>query len=158
MRNLRRPLLCLALLCLALAGLAAMSLPAMAGELTKSYEFKLDEWFELKATDGPATLHRFRVEQAGSGGVNKFTRAGSSDYSTSLEIQIEYTNDATNDWKAQVVVEWLDAQGNVIDGYRGSENMDEGDRHELMKHTVTTLKYGVERAKKLRLEVRYDPD
>lgn len=136
----------------------ALAPAAGAGEITKTYDFQLDNWIELKVEDGPLTLHRFRIEKAGSGGVNRLTRGGSSDYSTVLEIQLEYTNEATDDWKAHVVVEWLDERGNVIDGFRGNENLDEGDRHELKKMSVTTLKYGIEKARRLRLEVSFDPD
>lgn len=152
MKNPYRALLLAAPLVLALA------LPAPAGELSKTYDFQLDRWIDLKLEDGPVTLHRFRIEKVGGGGVNRLTRGGSSDYSTTLEIQIEYSNDASNDWKADVVLEWLDERGNVIDGFRGDENMDEGDRHAYIKASVTTLKYGIERARKLRLEVRTDPD
>lgn len=140
---------------LALAALLC-SLPAAAGEVAKSFTFELDKWYELASTDGPVTLHRLRLERAGSG--FKLARLGSSDYSAAVELQLEYTNDSSSDWKADVVVEWLDARGEVIDGYRSDMNLDEDDRHELKKSTITTLRYGLDQAKKLRIEIRTNPD
>lgn len=142
---------------LALAALL-FSLPAAAGEVSKSFTFELDKWFDIASTDGPVTIHRLRLERVG-GGFSKLARlGGSSEYAASVELQIEYSNDASSDWKADVVVEWLDAKGEVIDGYRSDENLDEGDRHELKKATITTLRYGLDQAKKLRVEIRTNPD
>jgi hypothetical protein len=142
---------------LALAALL-FSLPAAAGEVAKSFTFELDKWFDLASTDGPVTIHRLRLERVG-GGFTKLARlGGSSDYAASVELQIEYTNDASSDWKADVVVEWLDAKGEVIDGYRSDMNLDEDDRHELKKSTITTLRYGLDQARKLRVEIRTNPD
>lgn len=146
-------------ICLGFA-LAALlcTLPASAGEVSKSFTFELDKWFDLAATDGPLTLHRLRLEKIG-GGFTKLARlGGSSDYAASVELQIEYSNDSSSDWKADVVVEWLDAKGEVIDGYRSDMNLDDGDRHELKKASITTLRYGIDQAKKLRVEIRTNPD
>lgn len=143
----------LALACFALA----WALPASAGEVSKSFSFEIGKWYELNATDGPTTLHRFRLER-GSNTVTKITRGGSSEYAANLELQLEYTNEATSDWKAELVVEWLDGSGEVIDGFRDTKNLDEGDRHELWKTSITTLRYGLDRAKKVRVEIRFNPD
>ncbi len=142
---------------LALAALLC-ALPAAGAEVSKSFTFELDKWFELGATDGPVTLHRLRLERV-SGGFSKLARlGGSSDYAASVELQLEYTNESSSDWKADVVVEWLDSSGDVIDGYRSDMNLDDDDRHELKKSTITTLRYGLDKAKKLRIEIRTNPD
>lgn len=142
---------------LALAALLC-ALPAAGGEVAKSFTFELDKWYDLASTDGPVTLHRLRLEKVG-GGFTKLARlGGSSDYAASVELQIEYSNDSSSDWKADVVVEWLDAKGEVIDGYRSDVNLDDGDRHELKKSTITTLRYGLDQARKLRVEIRTNPD
>ena len=134
------------------------ALPASAGEVSKSFTFELDKWYELASTDGPLTLHRLRLERVGSGFSKLARPGGSSEYAATVELQIEYSNDSSNDWKVDVVVEWLDAQGNVIDGYRNDQNLDDGDRHELKKTSITTLRYGLDQAKKLRVELRTRPD
>ena len=77
---------------------------------------------------------------------------------TAVELQLEYTNDSSNDWDADVIVEWLDGKGEVIDGFRDELNLDEGDRRELKKATITTLRYGLDQARKLRIEIRTDPE
>lgn len=137
---------------------SSLALPAVAGDFSKTYTFELDKWFEIASTDGPVTLHRLRLEKVG-GGFSKLARmGGSSDYAASVELQLEYTNDSTNDWDADVIVEWLDAKGEAIDGYRSEINLDEGDRHELKKSTITTLRYGIDQARKLRVEIRTSPE
>lgn len=139
---------------------ASLALPAAAGEVSKSFTFELDKWYQLDANDGPVTLHRMRLEKVGGGGgLSKLARlGGSSEYSTSVELQLEYSNDSSNDWDADVIVEWLDAKGEVIDGYRGEMNLDEGDRRELKKQTIATLRYGIDQARKLRVEIRTNPE
>ena len=37
---------------------------ALAGEVEKNVDFELDRWIELESTDGPLTLHRFRIVRA----------------------------------------------------------------------------------------------
>lgn len=137
---------------------SGLALPAAAGEFSKTYTFELDKWYELASTDGPVTLHRLRLEKVG-GGFTKLARlGGSSEYAASVELQLEYSNDSSNDWDADVVVEWLDAKGEAIDGFRTEINLDEDDRHELKKSTLTTLSYGLGQARKLRIEIRTDPE
>ena len=137
---------------------SSLALPASAGDFSKTYTFELDKWYELNSTDGPVTLHRVRLEKSG-GGFTKLARmGGSSEYSAAIELQLEYTNESTNDWDADVVVEWLDGKGEAIDGFRTEINLDEEDRHELKKSTLTTLRYGLDQARKVRIEIRTNPE
>jgi hypothetical protein len=137
---------------------AISAAPAAAGDYSKTFTFELDKWFELSSTDGPVTLHRLRLEKTG-GGFTKLARmGGSSEYSAAIELQLEYTNESTDDWDADVVVEWLDAKGEAIDGFRTEINLDEEDRHELKKSTLTTLRYGLDQARKIRIEIRTNPE
>jgi hypothetical protein len=85
-------------------------------------------------------------------------RPGNSQYLADVQIQLEYTNDSTNDWEAKFDVEWLDASGVAIDGYRGQEGLDSEKRHDQQTVTLSTLKYGLEKAKKLRIRLDYNPD
>lgn len=133
------------------------ALPASAGEVSKSFSFEIGKWYELNTTDGPTTLHRFRLER-GSATVAKITRGDSSAYAANLELQLEFSNVGGSDWRAEVVVEWLDDQDKVIDGFRESKNLDEDERLKLWKTSITTLSYGLDRAKKLRVEIRFNPD
>lgn len=131
---------------------------AFAGTAEKSATFRLGEWVELAATDGPVTLHRIRLVQEGGFTKSKFMRPGNSQYLSDVQIQLEFTNDSTNDWEAQFDLEWLDADGKPIDGYRGQEGLDSEKRHEEQTVTLSTLRYGLERAKRLRVRIEFQPD
>lgn len=151
MRNLRS---------LGFAATLSILLPVatFAGTAEKSVTFRLGEWVELAATDGPVTLHRIRLVQEGGFTKSKIMRPGNSQYLSDVQIQLEFTNDSTNDWEAQFDLEWLDADGKPIDGYRGQEGLDSEKRHEEQTVTLSTLRYGLERAKKLRVRIEFQPD
>lgn len=130
---------------------------ALAGEVEKNVDFELDRWIELESTDGPLTLHRFRIVRA-SGTKSRLLRPGNSEYLEDVQLQLEFTNDASRDWEARLDVVWSDGSGNVIDGYHDSENLDNDSRHDQQTVTLSTLRYGLERARKLKLRIRFDPD
>jgi len=141
-------------LALALVGAGA----AAAGEVEKRVPFELDRWVDLQSTDGPVTLHRLRVARQAAGAKSKLVRPGNSQYLADVQIQLEFTNDATRDWEARLEVEWLDADGAVIDGYGDSENLDSESRHDEQTVTLSTLRYGLERARTLKIRIRFQPD
>ncbi|MEO7795786.1 MAG: hypothetical protein ABIV06_13535 [Thermoanaerobaculia bacterium] len=142
--------------CILLAGLLAA--PSFAGSAEKTVAFKIGEWIDLTSTDGPVTLHRIRLVREGGFTKSSFMRPGNSQYLDDVQIQLEYTNDSTNDWKAKFDIEWLDADGNTIDGYKGEEGLDSEQRHEDQTVTVSTLKYGLEKARKLKIRIDTNPD
>ncbi len=138
--------------------LACTALPLAAGEVEKNVNFALDEWIELNATDGPVTLHRIRIAKQSGITKSKFLRPGNSEYLQDVQIQLEFTNDTSRDWKARLEVEWLDAGGQVIDGYNDSETLGEDSRRDEQTVTLSTLRYGLDKAKKLHLAIRFEPD
>jgi len=144
------------------SALAILSLAApatWAGEVEKKASFALGEWVELNSTDGPVTIHRIRVErQSGLTKSKLFRPGGGAGYAADVQVQIEFTNDATHDWDAAVEVEWLDKDGEAIDGYRGTESLDSESRRDLQTITLSTLKYGLDRAKKLRVRIEFHPE
>lgn len=133
-------------------------LPLPAAAVEKSAPFALDQWIELKSTDGPVTLHRVRLASQGGITKSKLMRPGSAGYLADVQIQLEFTNEATDDWKAAIRFEWLDAAGAVIDGYVGTENLDSEARFEQQTVTLSTLRYGLEKAKTVRFEIRLERD
>lgn len=145
---------------LALAAALAVLSPvaSFAGTAEKTVALKMGEWVELAATDGPVTLHRIRLVREGGITKSSFMRPGNSQYLADVQIQLEFTNDSTNDWEAKFDVEWLDAAGVAIDGYRGEEGLDSEKRHDEQTVTLSTLKYGLDKAKKLRIRIDFDPD
>ena len=143
-----------------LAAALSLFLPnaTFAGTAEKTVTLKLGEWVELASTDGPVTLHRIRLVREGGITKSSFMRPGNSQYLADVQIQLEFTNDSTNDWEAKFDVEWLDGEGNAIDGYRGQEGLDSEQRHDEQTVTLSTLKYGLDRAKKLRIRIDTNPD
>ena len=143
---------------LVLALLAAVAAPAGAGEVDQTVSFTLDQWFDLGVTDGPVTLHRIRIVREGGFTKSRLMRPGNSEYLEDIQIQLEFSNSATRDWEARFRLEWVDGSGRTIDGYNGTENLDDGSRHDLQTITLSTLRYGIEQARKLRVRIDFDPD
>ena len=143
---------------LALAAALLLPLATFAGTVEKNVPFKLDQWIELASTDGPVTLHRVRIVRQGGVTKSSFMRPGNNKYLTDVQIQLEFTNDSTNDWEARFAIEWLDGDGKVVDGYEGDEGLDSEKRHEQQTVTLSTLKYGIDKAKKLVIRIDTNPD
>ncbi|MDQ1347799.1 MAG: hypothetical protein QG573_1172 [Acidobacteriota bacterium] len=143
---------------LALAAAILLPLATFAGTVEKDVPFKLDQWIELASTDGPVTLHRVRLVRQGGVTKSSFMRPGSSKYLDDVQIQLEFTNDSSNDWEARMSIEWLDGEGKPIDGYQGEEGLDSEQRHDQQTVTLSTLKYGLDRARKLKISIDTNPD
>ncbi|HPC83338.1 MAG TPA: hypothetical protein P5234_08150 [Thermoanaerobaculaceae bacterium] len=143
------------LTCVALLAAAA----ALAGgPVDKAVPFELGTWVALEHTEGPVVLHRIRVvEQTGTITKSTIFRPVGSEYLKTVQIQLEYSNSATRDWECFLHVEWLDADGKVIDGYRDSESLDDREVHDAATVTLSTLKYGLERARTLKIRLEVHP-
>ncbi|MBI4915311.1 MAG: hypothetical protein HY825_05635 [Acidobacteria bacterium] len=141
--------------------IVALAAPAAAAEwkVGKEVPFELGTWIDLAVTDGPATLHRIRVaEYSGAFKASDLMRPLSPDYMKTVRIELEYSNAATRDWAARMVVEWFDADGTLIDGYNGEETLDDRESHDLDTVTWATLKYGLARAKTLKVKIDMHAD
>ena len=148
-------------LALALALLAAfVPRPALGQAVSRTFAFEADKWYVLDdAKEGPVTLHRIQVaRQRGHLTKSALFRPGNSEYLASIEIRLEYSNSATRDWKARFRLALLDDGGQEIDGYNGSEDLNEQESHNLVTIKLSTLKYGLERARKLRVVIECEPD
>lgn len=131
---------------------------ARAGEVEKTVPFALDSWIELGTQDGPVTLHRLRIERQSGVTKSKLMRPGNAEYLQDVQIQLEFSNQASQDWEARLRVEWVDGDGRAIDGYNDRETLDDDSRYEMQTVTLSTLRYGLERAKKLRIRIDFHPD
>lgn len=142
-----------------LAGLLAAGTPAAAGGVSKTFAFELDKWYDLDdAKQGPVSFHRIQISRhEGLLTKSNLFRPGNAEYLASIEIRLEYSNSATRDWKARFHLALLDEQEREIDGYNGSEELDEGESHEMVTIKLSTLKYGLERARKLRVVIEAEP-
>jgi hypothetical protein len=132
--------------------------PLAAGEVEKNVPFVLDQWIDLAASDGPVTLHRIRIVKQGSGAKSKILRPGNAEFLEDVQIQLEFTNEASKDWEAHVRFVWSDGSGAAIDGYDDTENLDSDSRHDQQTVTLSTLRYGLERAAKLEIRITFEPD
>ena len=137
--------------------LCALLSPAAvrAGVFEKQVPFAFDQWFEVNSNDGVATLHRIRIVREKQSAKSRIMRPGNSEYLQDVQIQLEYTNEASRDWEVRMKVEWLDDAGKAIDGYNDDENLDSDSRHDQATVTLSTLKYGLERAKTLSMRLEY---
>ena len=141
---------------LALTLLAAV--PAAAGEVDKTFDFELDAWHEIDVVDGPVKLHRIRLDQK-KDRLTKSTlsRPYNQEYLENVRITLEYTNEATSGWKARLDVRWLDAEGRVIDGFGANEKLEKKAARQVVRVSVPTLKYGIERAETLEVKILFQP-
>lgn len=155
-------------------GLLAKSIPALAfvllaafaprltfaEEVNRLFSFEPDKWYALDdAKEGPVTLHRIQVAlQRGRFTKSTLFRPGNAEYLASIEIKLEYSNSATKDWKAKFRLALLDDDGLEIDGYNGKEDLNEQESHTLATIKLSTLKYALERARKLRVAIECEPD
>jgi hypothetical protein len=146
-----------------LTTLALSSLLPTSGEAAafqRTVPFALDQWVDINFQDGPVTIHRLRVVR--KSGIKGFksvvTRPGHSEFLQDVQIQIEFSNGSSSDWKVKANITWLDPNAEVIDGYKGSEGLGDDDSHELVTMLFSTLKYGLTQARTLRIELEIEPD
>jgi len=150
----------------AVLGLTALTLaPILSRQVEgapfqRTVPFVLDQWVDVGFQDGPVTIHRLRVERKGGlkGFKSVLSRPGNTEFLQDVQIQIEFSNTSTSDWKVKANVVWLDASDQVIDGYRGSQGLGDGDSHALATMLFSTLKYGLGVARRLRVQLEVEPD
>ena len=136
----------------------ALGAGANAAEVARSYDFAVDEWQEIGEVDGPVTLHRIRIDRK-EDRLNKSTiaRPYNLGYLETVRFQLEYTNGSSQKWRARIEVRWLDEAGKVIDGFGANETLDKKSANKVAQASVSTLKYGIQKAKTLEIKVRFEP-
>ena len=144
----------------AIVVLAASSSLRAQDSVNQTFAFETDKWFPLSAAgSSPVILHRIQVvRQQGFFTKSTLFRPGNTEYLASIEIRIEYSNAATRDWKAKLRLALLDDAGREIDGHNGTEDLDEGEKHQIATIKLSTLKYALERARKLRVSAGLQPE
>ena len=143
---------------LSLLGASTLLAPVASAEtIEREFPFELDKWFELGIEDGPVTFHRVRVEAVDSNFKSRVFRPGLKGDAMvrDVQIQVEYSNESSQDVETELEIFWLDARGRKIDGYHGEEDMDEEERHDEMTALRSTLVYGLDVAKTLSVKIKY---
>jgi hypothetical protein len=131
--------------------------PLRAAEFEKSYDFALNEWLEIDSTDGPVTLHRIRLNPKETRiKRSALQRPFNSEFLETVQIQLEYTNEGDRQWEARIEVRWLDAEGEIIDGYGANEDLDKRSAREVANVSLSTLKYGLRAAKTLQVKINFE--
>ncbi len=130
-----------------------LPLPGRAASTQKKQPLEFDKWYDVNLQDGPVTLHRFRLERKHESVRAKLIRPGNTDPMQDVQMQFEFTNHDSKDWKALIRFSWLDADGTQIDAYASEENLDDGSSNKRQTITVPTLVYGLDRAKTLSYEI-----
>ena len=131
---------------------------AQGEEVVKTYEFEVDRWQEIGLTDGPVTLHRIRVDRKEDRLTKSvLARPYNQQYLEPIRFQLDYTNGSSSKWKARVTVRWLDEEGRVIDGFSANETLQKKSANKIAQASVATLKYGLQRAQTLEVEIRFEP-
>ena len=143
---------------LAATVLAAPAPASAQTSVDRTVPFELDKWYELNVKEGPVTLHRIRLERTSGGGLKARVTGGEDEYRVPVKVELEYSNISSTDWKAVFRVSWMDEGGETIDGYNGSHQLDEKKDFNRAGGTVTTLRYGLAHARKLRLLLNVKPD
>ena len=144
----------IALAVLGAALVLCLAAPAAADTIEREFPFEVDQWFDLDYKDGDITVRRVRIKSVSGNFKSKVFRPGKSDFVTDVQIQVEYSNRGPNDVEADLDIVWVDSQGREIDGYRGEEDMDEGENDE-MTAALSTLVYGLDVAKKLIVKIDF---
>ncbi len=138
---------------------AFLLIPTLAGAevIEKEFPFELGKWYDINFEDGPITVHRVRVEAVEGNFKSRVFRPGlkNDEMVRDVQIQVEYSNDASRDYEAELEIFWLDSKGRRIDGYHGEEDMDEEERREEMTALRSTLVYGLEVAETLSVKITF---
>lgn len=144
---------------IALLCLLSPTVALAADKIENTVPFEIGTWIPLDLVEGPVTLHRMRLAEV-KGPITKASlfRPGNDEFLENIEIQLEYSNSATNDWDATLDVKWVDSDGKVIDGYHDDESLDDGSSRDMTTVKLATLRYGIERAKKLVFSIHVQPD
>ena len=131
---------------------------AQGAEVVKTYEFEVDRWHEIGLADGPVTLHRIRIDRKEDRLTKSvLARPYNQQYLEPIRFQLDYTTGSSSKWKARVTVRSLDEEGRVIDGFSANETLQKKSANKIAQASVATLKYGLQRAQTLEVEIRFEP-
>lgn len=139
-----------------LALLLTQSLVAY-GETRKEVPLKLGSWMTLEAPEPPVTLHRWLLDKHPGPVPNRDWYFDPS-YHQLLFFQVEFSNPTGHDYNLHYLVELLDGKNEVIDGFRGVLELDDGKVHQLVSAVFPTSQFGLRHARKVRVRFTVTPD
>lgn len=144
---------------LLICGLAVAGAVAADGaETVKTYQFSVDTWNPVSVEDGPVTLHRIRLDRKHDRLTQAtLSRRANEEYLQPIRYHLEYSNTSSAKRRLRVTVRWLDEEGRVIDGFGATETLAKKSAQRVVQSSVATLKYGLDRAVTLEVELRFEP-
>lgn len=143
---------------LIVASLLAFLLPSLtsAQAFDETFDFRLDEWIEIELEEDPITIHRLRVVRSNPGVAARIAR--NERYDQQLELELEYSNQASRDWELDIQLEWLDEDDAVIEGIETEFELDKRRARDLKKEKSSANRYGLGQAVRLSVRLELDPD
>ena len=149
----------LTLACLLTAtGILGSASRTEATVIRQSCDFRLETWCDIDQTDGPVTLHRFRVTTTDIGIRSiSATNVLNDEYLQRIGVQVEFTNEGDKKYKSFVKVRWLDAEETAIDGFGDEEGLEGHKARGMIRRSIPALKYGLQKAKTIEIEVNLNP-
>jgi hypothetical protein len=143
---------------LAVGALLASADLAGATVIRQTCDFQMETWCDVNQTDGPITLHRFRVTTSDVGLRSiSATNVLNNEYLQRVSVQIEFTNEGGRKYKSYIKARWLDAEETAIDGFGDEEGLEANRARGMIRRSIGALKYGLQKAKRLELEVNLNP-
>ena len=143
---------------LTLGALLGSSQVANATTLRQTCDFRMETWCDVNQTDGPVTIHRYRVT-ASEVGIRSIsaTNVLNDEYLERVGVQIEYTNEGGRKYKSFIKVRWLDADQDAIDGFGDEEGLEANKARAMIKRSIGALRYGLQKAKTIEFEINLNP-
>ncbi len=144
----------------AAAALAALLLtwiaPAAAQDLTweTTIDFAFNQKVSLEGAVGPVEIRGVEfVQPTGKGGLGKAIKgtftSGDDDLKGTVITRLELATTSATKWKAEFMIEFLDADGELIDRARGNASLKS--EAKLVEVSHTTLKWVLTKVVKVRI-------
>ena len=108
----------------------------------------------LEGSAGQIDVKRVEFEVAGAkgGGIKGAFSSGDADMNAIITTRLSCATKATTKWKIDMLVEFLDADGKVIDRVTNSDSLKNNEKTFDFKHT--TLRWAVDHIAKARVTVQ----
>ena len=133
--------------------LAAEDTPAPATKFETTIDFALQKQTELDGEVGQVEIRgvEFVESSVKTGAIKGALSSDDNDLASVITTRINCATTSTDKWKLTITVEFLDADGEVID--RASEGISLKNEAKIFDFKHTTLKWVVPRIKQARITV-----
>ncbi len=128
--------------------------PSAGTDFVTTVAFSPLNGVNLDGKAGEIDVRRVEFEVAGSkgGGIKGAFSSGDADMSAIITTRLGCATKSATKWKIDILVEFLDADGNVIDRVANSESLKNNEKTFNFKHT--TLRWAVDHIANARITVQ----